>query len=518
MDVILLNGGLRVGKWYMRSQGPYKIAHWLRKHGFSTQVIDNVEIPSEDLLYSMIKSFMTSSTMVIGVSSTFFMTSAHEWDDGSIRGFPQVLTRVLRTLKNEYPGVKVIAGGFMSERTIIPVFDASMMSYREASEDVMLEYVQHLRNGTPLPRGRLIFSPYDPTFKRMHFESANNPKFNIEHDDFKFTEQDIILPGEPLPLEVARGCIFACNFCQYPNIGKKKLDYIRGMEYVEQQLIDNYEKFGTTSYLITDDTFNESTVKLQAFYEMSQRLPFRLSYSAYIRADLVKRFPESAYLLKESGLTGAYHGVESLHPVASRMVSKGWSAKEGHEFIPSLFHDIWKKEVAQHLSFIVGLPGETDESITSTVDWFLQNDLHRIIYNPLGLSGPADLSYRGVQSDFDRNLEKYGYTLLPSTVQGLPDWKNEHWTRASAAAKATELSERVQDHVKQSSWIVQTQKWYGYDQRYIMDTPVSAMSGSEVLQQSISKVNEYFSRLTNKPIVVRDEPTPGDEIFGTDRS
>ena len=183
-----------------------------------------------------------------------------------------------------------------------------------------------------------------------------------------------ILPGEPLPLEVSRGCIFACRFCQLPHLGKKKLDYIRGMNYIEDELNYNYETFGTKNYYILDDTFNDTEIKLKAFYDMSHRLPFDLNYSAYVRADLVHRFPDMAYLLKDSGMSGVFHGIESFHPSASVLLGKGWSGKHGKEFLPKLYHDVWNREVAQHLSFIVGITGDTLENVWDTAKWFVDNE------------------------------------------------------------------------------------------------------------------------------------------------
>ena len=67
----------------------------------------------------------------------------------------------------------------------------------------------------------------------------------------RFEKNDFILPGESLPLELSRGCIFKCRFCQYPNIGKDKDD-------LELELID----FGLED-IILDEEHNQFIIQTQ---------------------------------------------------------------------------------------------------------------------------------------------------------------------------------------------------------------------------------------------------------------
>ena len=63
-----------------------------------------------------------------------------------------------------------------------------------------------------------------------------------------------------LPLEVARGCIFKCNFCSFPLNGKGKGEAIRDFSYIRDELIENYELYGIEDYWLTDDTFNDDNM------------------------------------------------------------------------------------------------------------------------------------------------------------------------------------------------------------------------------------------------------------------
>jgi len=499
MDVIFWNSDPQDWSYFTRYIGPYKIAHWIRKHGYSTQVVDFIVHMTEEQLYESTKKFITSDTLVIGVSSTFMAFKMHRWPDGTLASFPKHIIDVGLRLKREYPHIKFVIGGYGADHLYMGgIPDATIMSYTTACEDIFIEYLDHYRKGTPLPIGKLHTNYYGlqsiqkPKF-RMMYDTARNPKYNIEHDDFKWTERDLILSNEPLPLDVSRGCIFACRFCQYPHLGKGKLDYIRGMEYIKDEIVDNYNKFGTTNYMVLDDTFNDTEVKMRSFNDMVQTLPFKISYSAYLRADLIDRFPDMAYLLKESGLFGAFHGLESLHPYASNLVGKAWSGKRAREYIPKLYHDLWESKIPMTLSFIVGLPKETADDLWSTQRWVEDNDLYTVVFHKLGLFGSNNKNTKyTIQSEFDRNSEKYGFKFTPGN-----SWYNETWSEDRAMQVTKELHEhnKKTNYRKTSIWNLGTMTSLGYSKEFLIKTPMKDIDSVELKRLNWLRYSEYFDRL-----------------------
>lgn len=497
MDVVFWNGGI---KWEMLSRyiGPYKIAHWIRKRGYDCQVIDFIDQLSEEQLYAATKKFVTKDTKILAISMTFISNNVYKWESGNPGRIPEYCVRVLRNIKKEFPDLKVVIGGYMSDRVSgWGVVDASIMSYTDATEEIFIEYLKYLYGHNEAPIGRLIFPVWgSKPVARMHYETARDKSYNIETDDFKFIKQDCILPGEPLPLDVSRGCIFACRFCQYPHLGKKKLDYIRGMEYIEAELRNNYDMWGTTNYYMLDDTFNDTEFKMQEFYNMTQRLPFKITFSAYLRADLIHRFPNMAHLLEESGLFGAYHGIETFHPEASKLVGKGWSGTHAKEYIPELFHNVWKGKIPMHTNFIVGFTGDTRKNVHETATWFINNNLHSIQFNQLGLFGPGNERSRyTVQSEFDKNAEKYGFIFTEGENEGYRAWKNDNWTSKTAYHVSQRAGERIKPYKKINTWAVQPLLWYGYSKEYMMTARHVEMPWLEFRAKSAQKYQEYYAQL-----------------------
>ena len=242
-----------------------------------------------------------------------------------------------------------------------------------------------------------------------------------------------IRSGEVLGLEWGRGCQFRCRFCRYKSIGKEKNTYLRNPDIIRQDLILNYEKYGTTRYMYVDDTTNESIEKIESMVRVAQSLPFQVEWVGYGRLDLIGSNQSTINLLRDSGLRSMYFGIESFNREASKLVGKGWNGVHGKEFLLELKHH-WRGEVNFHTSFIVGLNPETPEEIDDTLNWCLQNNMDSWQFLPLSVTSIPLLD----SSEFDRRCAEFGY-IFPDPA--LPNnWVNGQWNSALASSKAAELN------------------------------------------------------------------------------
>jgi len=432
MDIVILTSGpkltnTRVLKdsleeisrnyFVYRSIGAYKIADVCRKEHLSVKVIDHIVHFSKDELIEVLKLYVDKQTKILAISTTFLVTR-NVLDENIIDS--------ISIIANEFPNLKIIMGGhnsYVAKR--ITDFDTYAI-ITEYAEDIFRDVVNFIcKNGnepkfmidTNIKSNKLIKIYNDSIFKF----------YQIENDNFRFHPDDVIITGESLPLEISRGCIFKCKFCSYSMLGRGKLDYLRKFELIKDELIYNYENWNTTSYYIICDTFNDTEYKMIEWNKMLTSLPFKIKYTAYLRADLLDKFKDVPYMLEESGLVSAFHGIESLNKKASLSVGKAWSGKKARDYIPKLYHDIWNKKVLQTLGFIVGLPNDTKEDILSTIDWINDNQLPHALFQPLYISN--DTRQRSNLSEFEKNVTKYGYSFENRTLENskIPIWKNEYW-------------------------------------------------------------------------------------------
>lgn len=408
MNVILLNSIIEK-KNPMRGFGPYLLRHFLEKFGYSTQVIDYAHFFSEEEVVSMIEHFIEDDTVCFGVSTSFLMGSVLQ----------EKIRNVVKKIKEKHPTIKIVLGGANAHRAVTSVPEVDCVCIGE-SEDILLELLNHWTKGDEAPIGQ-----YDIVGKKMFYKQARNKRFNIETSDFIWSDRDCIVPGEALPLETSRGCIFKCKFCAYPLLGKKKFDYLRDVELIKNELISNYERFGTTSYYMLDDTFNDSEFKIDAFCDMVKTLPFKINFTAYIRMDLLSRFEGQAKKLKEAGMCATFFGIESFNQETSNAIGKGWHGKNAKDYLNYLLDDLWKDDVYISVSFIAGLPYETKETMQQTID-YLKNE-KRINGLVWGLVIRKTTDSWAYYSEFDKDFEKFGYVLNADS-----SWKNEHWTSDEA--------------------------------------------------------------------------------------
>ena len=198
--------------------------------------------------------------------------------------------------------------------------------------------------------------------------------------------------------------------------------------------------------------------------------------------------------LQESGLEACFFGLESLHPVASQAVGKGWSGKSAKEYIPHLLHNIWKDRVNVTTGFIAGLPGEDADSLRDTLTWVNDNDI-MTFWLGLGISSPASLaagSMDGVAfySEFERNAEQYSYKFDDAGW-----WYNDLWTHHSAQKFAMEDLNYKRKLKRISCWFHIQLRAFGYtdDELWAIASSQLTHNGFLADQTFLKRKAEYIN-------------------------
>lgn len=482
MDIIFWTGIFSETEPY-RPIGAYQLAHWMRSNGYECQVIDFIQTMSADELYGFTKKFISSNTLCIGVSSTFW--SVRDPDDKHQRwtpgGIPPVVKETIDLIKANHPDIKLVLGGSQADNKpqhFYNLFDAIVVGY---GEEMFLDLIDSWRKDkkllVPTMQGNV---PY--------LTSSPNKRFDIMCSDHRFIRQDCIVPGETLPLEIGRGCIFSCKFCSYLNIGKTKNDYVRNMDFLQQEILHNKEQFGTTNYILLDDTFNDSNEKVRAWGGMLNELPFGVNYTGYMRADLLSRFPEQIDIFKDTGLVAAHFGVETFNPEASMLIGKGWNGKEGKDFFIRL-RNTWADKTLFMMSLIVGIPPETEEDCIATNEWLIENNMPSWVWHPLRIN----TSSRTNKSEFEKNYQKYGF--VPTVSGGwIAKHGNNYIQARKLAGRLMEDDRRARSNL--SNWQMLSFMTLGYTREEITKVKISEFDYSEKDRRFNEFVVQYKKLLT----------------------
>lgn len=444
-DVILFSD-TNTRMWHVPALGPFCIATQLKRHGYTVKIVDYFKnwVDNPNDFQRLVESIVDEQTLFVGFSGLFYSrngfrdtdkissysdflyaTSMTTWPSSDVKSLSEQLGKI----KNKFPNVKFVYGGHRNELKFYDLVDTVDYIVKGYAENTVIDLANHLSKNIPIK--------YRPSGKRAKIidYDTNASGFDFTNSTVDFGQFDYILPGQVLPIETSRGCLFKCDFCDYPMIGRKKGDpaYHRNIEVLANEFRRNFSQHDTTKYLFYDNIFNESTQKIEDVLRARDLSGVDIKYYAYLRYEILDRFPEQIKLLQELGLQSTMIGIESLNHQSAKSVSKGYHPDR----IKSIFHNLkqqWDGSVSVMGSFIIGLPHDTPDNLSWT-DWLLSTDCP--LDSVHATSFILDASFSNM-SPMSAAPEKYGYTPLPNRR-----WRNQHWDSRQAMAFVKQFMDKA---------------------------------------------------------------------------
>ena len=385
---------------YGKYAGTYKIATEIRNNGYTCQVIDLFSYYSYEQLEQIVSKFCTSEAVLVGFSCTLM----EKRKDGAVYNFGRTdneFKSLVAKIKSINNNIKVCLGG--ARMTFNSHWEGVDYIIVNKGDVAVIKLIKHLIDGDELK-----------TVKSSPCHVIDGNDYFYTQDEFAFSNiryipEDIIFLGESLPLEVARGCVFQCAFCHFDLIGKKVGDWQKAESALRDELIMNYEKFGTTHFMFTDELINESLPKMELIHGVLTNLPFKISYTSYARLDLIWKFPQMREMLLESGAKSLAFGIETLNEAAGKKIGKGLGEKRIKETL-NYCAETWEGKIITSSNFIVGLPGEDEASIRNTVEYLVSDECPLDVFGFLPLYIRSEHDGRGT-SKMDQDPKKFGYII-----------------------------------------------------------------------------------------------------------
>jgi radical SAM superfamily enzyme YgiQ (UPF0313 family) len=453
VDVLLFSDSADRKHWF-RGIGAYRLASEIRNQGYSCQVLDFCGFYNYDNWVKLVDLYVDQNTQIIGISSSWIAmpnlvsgryTSIVEGkgketytiDNIYDQSFSAALTfnkedKFIKYLKEKSPNVKLIIGGGKA----IDYLDREWADhlFLGFSESQLIDYLKNFKE-----------KEY-PKIINWDVESSKNWDFSCS-GYIKYTETDFIMPNETLPLEIGRGCIFKCKFCSFPLLGKKKGSYIKDPAVLYEEFMENYNKWQVTNYILSDETFNDNMDKLYALRDVIKRLPFKPSFWAFCRLELVGNFPEQVELLKDIGLKEMQYGIESLNDQTSKAIGKGLAGDKKKEIL-KFAKSVWKDDIKIKANFIIGLPYETVDSLREAAEWVLSDDctVDYVSMSPYLLYKRNETAEYRWNSVFGLEYEKWGYYYKDSDNDPMHWFKDDN-TGIDSYLTAVSLSRDWQNKI-----------------------------------------------------------------------
>ena len=436
-DVILFTDG-SVPNFHMRPLGPQRIATELRKHGYSVKIVDFFHhwLDDIDKLEKLIDQLIGNTTLFVGFSGTYFNKFNTVPAMSSIKSFRDYyksqmlstwpvedldISNLLENIRNKFPHIKFVYGGELYDyknKYLINTMDYIVHGFADTT---VIEIADHLSKNVPLK-----FFPSSGKAKIINHDK-DATYFDFKNSFTQYLPDDNIVFGDAVAMEASRGCMFQCDFCGYPILGRKKGDanFHKTVETLAEELRHNYENNGINKYIFTDNIFNESASKLEDMLRARDLSKVEFTFCAFSRVELLIKQPEQLQLLKELGMSSTILSIESLHRPSSRTVGKGVDPERVKELTYKM-KDLWNNKLNLSGSFIIGLPEDNPDTLGTWIPWLKDKNcpidglfMYRLDLHSLG------------NTLLSQSPEKYGYTDL-SFKRGYSYWKNKYWNSIDA--------------------------------------------------------------------------------------
>ena len=164
------------------------------------------------------------------------------------------------------------------------------------------------------------------------------------------------------PILTTRGCPFNCSFCAAASIMGKKIR-TRSMELVGEEMELLHRNFGVDEFHVVDENIVSSREHAAAFCEeiIKRNLKIHWKTPNGVRSEFLDR--ELLTLMKKSGCYMLGFGIESGNQEVLKTINKSLNLKSAIEKI----HIANEVGIITFGYFIIGLPGDTKESIEETI-------------------------------------------------------------------------------------------------------------------------------------------------------
>jgi len=406
----------------MVPQGMLSIAAYLIREGHDIFVYDGLGpgVPVDSS--RQVSAILSVQPQIVGFSTT---TSS----------FPDAAD-IAQKIKEQNPDIITVCGGVhvsaLREKllSLYPAFD-----YFVAGEGEIT--MSELAGGVdPVCISGLIRRQNDVAV-------ANEPRKHIDNlDDLPFPAYEKLL-GFPrdyhLPLFsysrtpgatmiTSRGCMFQCSYCDR-SVFKKGFRY-NSAAYIYEHMKYLRDKFGVRHINIYDDLFTANKKRIMELCEKLARQPLGMNFNCAVRVgytddDLLK-------MLKDAGCLMVSLGIESADPGMLARHKAGVSLDDVRDTV----RRIQSANLRAKGLFMMGLPGETEESIKRTSDFIIElglDDMNMAKFTPFpGAPLWATIRDEGTFKEDWRLMNCLNFVFIPRGIQSkekLDHLYNEHVKR-----------------------------------------------------------------------------------------
>lgn len=415
---------LLINPYYALSETPSPplgiafLAGALEAAGIEVRVLDYVVFPySKDLLARELAAFSPDIVGATSVTMTF--------DDA---------IAVIKDVRHIDPDVVTVMGGphvtFCASETLATFPELDIIVLGEGEETVV-ELTHAIERGNdPRDIPGLVYRKGSETVDngfRERWVDINALPAPARH----------LLPlgryralGMAIGMTTSRGCPFNCIFCVGRKMVGAKVRYRHPQKVVDE--LEYLNTLGFPQINLADDLFTANARHCIDICDEIIRRKLQVTWTSFARVDTVSR--EMLAKMREAGCHTVSFGVESGNAGILKTIKKGITIQQVIKAV-DLCNEVG---MAPHASFILGLPGETPETLNETIDF-------GETLKSMGVSHGFHLLAPFPGTAVRERSEAYGIKILTD------DWSQYHANRAiveTSTVTREMMDERVVDWEK----------------------------------------------------------------------
>ncbi len=223
------------------------------------------------------------------------------------------------------------------------------------------------------PEERRSLTGFYPTWKDIDLQYYLDNQMSMNHG-----------VRRSYPLIVGMGCVGRCVFCA-PQTSSHR---VRDVDSVISEIKFITQNYKVDSIGIMSEIFYNTVEDARKFSEEYLKAGINKTLYTMVRPDFK---PEILEYLVKAGCKHIYIGVEAYHTDSLKKMGKGVTTKDVDTIVAKI-----KELGIQHIcGFLIGNPGDTAESLDSTLDFFIKN---KITPSTIGGNGviifPGTAAYR----------------------------------------------------------------------------------------------------------------------------
>jgi len=287
----------------------------------------------------------------MGADAVIFLTCSASWDKDF--AFAQRLKEELGMTTIANGGFLLFKGRSALERfpfldaVILDFINPSIINYLKGDYDGVRDFIFR-QNGAIVERKRDRNPPIEPRFS---YPVPRHELFPLKRYIFPLSKRRVYTA-----VLTSMGCPFHCTFCIPGTLGFRLRDVDNVMEELE-----HIKSLGVNEILFQDSSFGANVGHLRELCRKMIDARLNLVWMCQSRVDIIDE--DHVVMMKEAGCHSIQFGVESGDENILRTMSKGISLEQTRR----AFDLCRKHKITTNGFFIIGMPGETEETVLKTI-------------------------------------------------------------------------------------------------------------------------------------------------------